>query len=222
MNRYPHVVFDLDGTLSDPREGIFNAYQYTATRMGLEIPPAGQLNALIGPPLQKGFMDVFGLSGDRLMEGVKHFREYYGEKGLYENKLYEGIPGLLEELTRNGVVAYVATSKYELFAKQVLEYFGIHTFFSDVAGADYNGVQASKVGLVLQLLQRNGINDPDSVVIVGDTRYDIETAAELEIDSIGVCYGFSSAEEIEKLNPDYIAFNVAELRRILAGDEVMK
>jgi phosphoglycolate phosphatase len=217
MNRYPHVVFDLDGTLSNPKEGVFNAYQYTEMKMGLEVPPAEKLFSLIGPPLQQGFMDVYGLSGERLMEAVKCFREYYGEKGLYENRMYDGIPELLKELSHAGVSTYVATSKYELYARRVLEHFGILSLFTDVAGADYNGVQASKVGLVLQLLQRNGITDPDGVVIVGDTRFDIETAAELEIDCIGVSYGFSSLEEIERLNPEFIAGSVGEVRKVLLG-----
>ncbi len=220
-SRYPHIVFDLDGTLSDSREGIFNAYYHTAANMGLEIPGPEKLHSLIGPPLQKGFMDVFGLSGERLMEAVRCFREYYGVKGLYENRLYDGITELLTQIGQAGANAYVATSKYELYAKRVLEYFDILPLFTDVAGADYNGVQASKVELVLQLMQRNGITDPADVVIIGDTRFDIETAAELEIDSVGVSYGFSSAAEIEKLAPDYIVHDVRELAGVLFEEEVI-
>jgi|WetSurMetagenome_2_1015567.scaffolds.fasta_scaffold288221_2 phosphoglycolate phosphatase len=221
-SRYPHIIFDLDGTLSDSREGIFNAYYHTAAKMGLDIPDPDRLHSLIGPPLQKGFKDVFNLQEEGLMEAVKCFREYYGEKGLYENRLYEGIPELLAQIGRAGASAYVATSKYELYAERVLEYFNIRALFTDVAGADYNGVQAGKAELVLRLMQRNGITDPADAIIIGDTRFDIETAAELEIDSVGVSYGFSSAAEIEKLAPDYIVHDVRELAGVLFEEEGIK
>lgn len=212
---YKHVIFDLDGTLSDSREGIFKAYYYTAKKLSLPIPADEKLESLIGPPLQKGFSDVFGLSGDLLDQAVKTFREYYGEKGLFENRLYDGIPELLEDLSRSGAKIYVATAKYEIYANRVLRYFNIMPFFMDVAGADYSGSHANKITLVTGLLQRNGINHPADVIIIGDTRYDIDAASELEIESIGVCYGFSTYEEMQDLNPDYIARNVRELSGLL-------
>jgi phosphoglycolate phosphatase len=212
---YKHIIFDLDGTLSDPREGVYNAYYYAAARLNLKMPEADVLATLIGPPLQKGFADVFGLHGSEIDEAVHAFREYYGERGLFENKLYAGISELLEELSQTGTPVYVATSKYEAYAKRVLENFEILRFFTDVAGADYSGYHATKTGLLSGLLLRNGIRDPWEVVVVGDTHYDINAAAELELDSVGVSYGFSSYEEIEKLNPDYIAHSVSELRGFL-------
>jgi len=216
---YKHVIFDLDGTLSDSREGIFKAYYHTAMKMSLQLPAEEKLATLIGPPLQRGFAEVFGLSGERMDLAVRSFREYYGEKGLFENRLYDGIAGLLEDLSRAGANIYVATAKYEAYASRVLHYFNILPFFNDVAGADYDGTHANKVNLISGLLQRNGIRHPGDVIIVGDTRYDIEAAAELEIDSIGVSYGFSTQEEIENLNPDYIARDVAELRGLLISNQ---
>jgi phosphoglycolate phosphatase len=215
---YKHIIFDLDGTLSDSREGIFKAYYYTADKLSLDIPPEEKLATLIGPPLQKGFSDVFGLSGDRMDQAVKAFREYYGEKGLFENRMYEGIPELLKDLSRAGACIYVATAKYELYANRVLHYFNILPFFNDIAGADYNGSHANKISLVSGLLQRNGIKYPGDVIIVGDTRYDIDAASELDIESIGVSYGFSTYEEIEKMDPDYIARDVRELRGLLMDE----
>lgn len=214
---YKHIIFDLDGTLSDPRKGVYNAYYYAAAKLNLKVPDVDILSTLIGPPLQKGFTDVFGLRGKVIDEAVAAFREYYGDRGLFENVLYEGIRELLEELNRSGTPVYVATSKYETYAKRVLENFGIMHFFRDVAGADYNGYHATKTGLVSGLLLRNGIRDPLEVVVVGDTHYDIVAAAELELDSVGVTYGFSSYEEIERLNPDYIAKTVNELHDLLIG-----
>ena len=98
---YKHIIFDLDGTLSDPREGVYNAYHYAAAKLKLKIPDVNVLATLIGPPLQKGFSDVFGLKGNEIAEAVDAFREYYGERGLFENILYDGIRELLEDLVPN-------------------------------------------------------------------------------------------------------------------------
>lgn len=212
---YKHIIFDLDGTLSDSREGIFNAYNYACEKLNLQRPDKDILMTLIGPPLQKGFADVFGLQGAEIENAVKVFREYYASKGLFENELYDGIKFLLGILDSEGALLYVATSKYSIYANQVLEYFGIAHYFTEIAGADYSGFHASKVDLVAGVLRRNNIRDPFDVVLIGDTRYDIEAAAELGIDSIGVTYGFSSPDEILDLDPDYIAATPEDLQRIL-------
>jgi len=211
---YQHIIFDLDGTLSDSREGIFNAYSYTISKLGLTNPGRDTLKTLIGPPLQKGFEDVFGLKGDRNLEAIKVFREYYSTNGLFENHLYNGIKELIQKLYGSGGALYVATSKYIVYANQVLQYFGIHQYFREVAGADYSG-HASKADLIAGLMRRNGIQDPLDVVIIGDTRYDIDAATELAIDSIGVTYGFCSEDEVASCNPDYIARKVSDLHRFL-------
>lgn len=212
---YKHVIFDLDGTISDSREGIYNAYRYTIQKLGLKSSDHEILKTLIGPPLQKGFADVFKLEGKDNENAVKVFREYYANKGLYENNLYDGMHMLLGELNALGVCLYVATAKYLVYAKQVLDYFGIEHFFTEIAGADYEGKHAGKLELISGILRRNGITDPEEVVVIGDTRYDIDAAKELEIDSIGVAYGFTSYEEITSFDPEYVANNVADLRDIL-------
>jgi phosphoglycolate phosphatase len=211
---YQHIIFDLDGTLSDSREGIFNAYYHTFKIMGITDPGKEKLQTLIGPPLQKGFSDMFGLHGEDNDLAVKTFREYYATKGLYENHLYDGMKPLIEKLFVSGGILYVATSKYIVYANQVLQHFGIAQYFREVAGADYSG-HASKVDLITGVLRRNGIQDPLDVVIIGDTHYDINAATELAIDSIAVTYGFSSEEEVTSYNPDYIARKVSDLQRFL-------
>lgn len=211
---YQHIIFDLDGTISDSRKGIFNAYYYTFSKLGLSDPGKNVLKSLIGPPLQKGFTEVFGLKGDLNDEAVKVFREYYAAKGLFENELYFGIKELIQQLYSYGGSLYIATSKYIVYANQVLQYFGIQQYFREIAGADYSG-HASKVDLITGLIRRNGIQDPLDVVIIGDTRYDIDAATELAIDSIGVTYGFCTEEEVASCNPDYIAREVSDLHRFL-------
>jgi phosphoglycolate phosphatase len=211
---YKHIIFDLDGTLSDSREGILNSYRYACEKLGIDVPEKDNLMSLIGPPLQKGFEDRFGLRGEAVGEAVKVFREYYSSKGLYENVLYDGMKELVQDLARAGACLYVATSKYDVFARQVMQYFQIDSCFADIAGADYEG-RVTKIDLISELLRRHGILDPADVVMIGDTKYDVLAAAELEIDSVGVTYGFSTEAQMEELNPDYIARNVSELRRYL-------
>lgn len=215
---YKHIIFDLDGTLSDSREGIFNAYKHTIEKLDLSMPQNKQLTSLIGPPLQQGFSNVFGIAGDEIDEAVKIFRTYYADKGLYENSLYDGIEALLDDLVRSGALLYVATSKYIDYALKVLEHFNIRKYFVDISGADYHGNHALKVNLILELLRRNSIKSPDDVIIIGDTKFDIDAAAELEIDSVGIAYGFTTPEEITSFNPDYIAKNVNDLRSILLNE----
>jgi phosphoglycolate phosphatase len=212
---YKHIIFDLDGTLSDSREGIFNAYYHTFAMLGIKKPDKEKLMTLIGPPLQKGFADIFGLQGAENENAVKVFREYYASKGLFENMLYDGMKELLEKLSLAGAYLYVVTFKYNLYANQVLNYFGIANYFKEISGAEYYRINTSKVDLIIGLLRRNGIHDSSEVVLIGDTRYDIEAAAELEIDSIGVTYGFSSAKEVTSFDPDYIADHVNDLHRLL-------
>jgi phosphoglycolate phosphatase len=212
---YKHVIFDLDGTISDSREGIYNAYRYAIQKLGLESPDQEVLKTLIGPPLQKGFAGVFKLEGRENENAVKVFREYYADKGLYENNLYDGMYLLLEELNASGACLYVATAKYLLYAKQVLKYFGIEHFFTEIAGADYEGKHAGKLELIAGILRRNGITDPEEVVIIGDTGYDLDAAKELDIDSVGVAYGFTTYDEITSFDPDYVVRKVEDLREIL-------
>lgn len=216
-NLFEHIIFDLDGTLSDSREGIYNAAIYMSRELGLPPPTDHQFANLIGPPLQQGLKDVFHLEGKRIDLGVKSFREYYGERGLYENAIYPGIQSLLQLLLERGKRLYVATAKLEPYARKVLGNFGILDLFSDIAGADYNGLKAGKEELVLSIMQRNGISDPDAVVLIGDSRYDIHAASAVGIDSIGVAYGFSTCEEMASYDPDYLVKSVDELTALLTG-----
>lgn len=215
---YKHIIFDLDGTLSDSREGIFNAYYYAFEKLNMKKPDPSLLMTLIGPPLQKGFADAFGLQGADNENAVKVFREYYSSKGLFENTLYDGMKELLRKLTQAGALLYVATAKYSVYAHQVLKYFDIAGYFTDISGADYGGSHAFKTDLIAGLLRRNNITDPLDVVIVGDTRYDIDAATDLGIDSVGVAYGFTSYEDIAAYNPDYIASYVSDLEGILLSE----
>ncbi|MBN2482029.1 MAG: HAD hydrolase-like protein [Bacteroidales bacterium] len=216
---YDHIIFDLDGTLSDSRKGIFNATVYMTEQLGMDKPSAGQFSELIGPPLQQGLKQVFKLDDKKIDFAVQSFRKYYSETGIFENELYPGIFQLLDNLMKAGKSLYIATSKLEIYAKRVLQYFNIHNFFLDVAGADYNGFAGGKETLILTLFRRNGIRNPDRVVLVGDSKYDIQASNALGIDSVGVTYGFSPHDEMVRCEPDYLAGSVEELHTLLTGKE---
>ena len=139
-----------------------------------------------------------------------------------ENKLFPGIESLLRRLFEKGSRLYVATAKLEPYAIKVLVNFGLYDFFLDIAGADYHGVKAGKEEILLSLMQRNGIFNPDAVVLVGDSRFDIDAAAAAGIDSIGVAYGFSTYEEMESYNPDYLVRSVDELTALLTGPDAIQ
>jgi phosphoglycolate phosphatase len=214
-NHYDHIIFDLDGTLTDSRKGIFNAARFMIKELSLKLTSDDDLSLLIGPPLQAAIQNLFSVDGEKLNTAVKIFRDYYARKGIYENELYPGIDHLLKDLVESGIHLYLATSKYELFAKQVLHHFAISGFFTDIAGADYQGSRSDKDMLVLTLFQRNGLKDAERIVLVGDSRYDIEAAAFVGIESVGVTYGFSSYTDMQEFNPDYLVQSVDELRRLL-------
>jgi phosphoglycolate phosphatase len=212
---YKHIIFDLDGTLSDSREGLFNAYEHVFQKIGFLHPGKEMLTQLIGPSLQKGFSEILGLAHEQVRIAVEAFREYYGSKGLYENHLYDGIELLIKDLKKYGGSLYLATAKYHPFAQKIMHHFSLSPYFTDMAGADYEGLHARKTDLIASILQRNNIRDPFEVVVIGDTQFDIGAAEELDIDSIGVAYGFTPLEEMKTMNPDYIVQSVSELYGLL-------
>ncbi|MFO7655483.1 MAG: HAD hydrolase-like protein [Bacteroidales bacterium] len=211
---YKHVIFDLDGTLTDSQEGILNALVYSLKSLGIDPGAKEKLVNYIGIPLQELFKDHFSITGDCLDEAVKNFRTYYRQKGVYENKLYDGITSLLDVLY-SGSLLYIATAKLESNAILILEHFKIKDYFKGVAGADAAGANAGKTLLVKKLLSTYSIETGNSTVMVGDKSMDIQAARECGIQSVGVVYGYGSEEEILQAAPDFIAGDVNELTDIL-------
>ena len=126
---YDTVLFDLDGTLTDPGIGITNSVIYALAKLGIAVEDRALLYKFIGPPLYQSFMEFYGFDREQAEEAVTNYREYYKEKGIFENKVYEEIPELLESLKAEGKVLLIATSKPEPFAKQIAEHFGMAKYF---------------------------------------------------------------------------------------------
>ena len=217
MPNFSHVIFDLDGTLTDNTTGIRNSLLFALEHMQIHGYTEKMLEQFIGPPLQWGFSQLFGLNERETKLAVEYFRDYYSENGWHENEPYPGVSQLLEDLHFAGVKMYIATSKLEKFAQRIIEYFEFDKYIIQLKGADYGGNHASKVGIIAELLNLHRIRPTGNVVVVGDTIYDIEGGKGNELSTIAVTYGFGKEDDLQNANPDFFADSVDDLYSILLG-----
>lgn len=206
------ILFDLDGTLTDSGEGIMNAAALVLRHFDIEVPTREQLRVFVGPPLADTFVK-FGIAPADTAEGIEVFREYYMEKGIYENFPYPGIRELLESLKSAGHSLYVATSKPEYMAVQVLEHFDLAQYFDLICGATPDESRVEKSQIIDYLLTQTG--DIDSVVMVGDTTFDILGAAAHGISAIGVAWGYGAVQDLQRAGAAAIAHTPGELLELL-------
>ena len=212
---YKYILFDLDGTLTDPSVGITNSIMYAQEKMGLEVWARERLYIFIGPPLKEAFMEHFGLSEQDATKTLEYYREYFSTKGLYENQICDGIKELLEDLKNTGKILALATSKPQQFAEKILEYFDISKYFDVVVGATMDGKLGKKSDVIAVTLQKIGANNLNKVVMVGDRCYDINGAKQNGIDSIGVLFVNNDPTELSESNATYIANTPKELLEII-------
>ncbi len=215
MSRFSHVIFDLDGTLTDPRQGIRNSISYALDKMNIGPFLDDILERFIGPSLQWGFSNLFGMNEKNTTRAVEYFREYFGEKGLYENEPYPGIYDLMESLHSSGKKMYIASSKLEKYVHTIIEHFGFDKYISLIKGADYSGEKASKTILISDLMAIEGLLHSKEIVMVGDTTFDIEGGKNNKISTIAVGYGFGIEEELLDAAPDFYTESVEGLSRVL-------
>jgi phosphoglycolate phosphatase len=215
MPYFSHILFDLDGTLTNPRLGIGNSLKYALNQLQIDGYSDQILERFIGPPLQDGFRNLFGLNERNTQLAVEHFRTYFGEKGLYENEPYPGITELLEELHFSGRKVFVVTSKLEKYAWMIIRHFGFDRYIDDLIGAEATGKHSGKGQLISEIMVRNRIHSSSSVAMIGDTHYDMIGAKENEISGIAVGYGFGTPETLSCCAPDYLVDSVDELSELL-------
>ena len=211
MDQKQYILFDLDGTLTDPMVGITKSVQYALKHYGIEENDLKKLCLFIGPPLKDSFMEYYGFSEEKAAEAITVYREYFSETGLFENMEYSGIRDVLAELKAAGKRLYVATSKPELFSKQILEHFRLTEYFDFIGGANMDETRVKKGDVIRYVLEENQITDLDQVVMVGDRKHDILGAKEHGLDSVGVLYGYGSREELQSAGADWIVDTVEEL-----------
>lgn len=213
MKSYSNIIFDLDGTLTNPYEGILNSLQYAIRKMQHpEIPDVVPHN-FIGPPLQRSFSDIYGYNEKNTELAVQYYREYYFKHGLYENIPYEGIAELLYTLSMNGKRLFVATSKHEETAWKIVQFFELDRYLEDLKGADGSG-NHTKGGLIIELIDKYRL-ERSNTLMVGDTHFDMQGAIDADIDAVALGYGFGKEMELKRFAPAGYAENVEELSVLL-------
>lgn len=210
-----YILFDLDGTLTDPKVGITKSVQYALKAFHIDEPDLDALCKYIGPPLRTSFIEYQGFSETQAEEALVKYREYFGDTGIFENEVYDGIKELLTKLQKAGKSLIVATSKPEIFARRILEHFELESYFTDVCGATMDNSRGTKEEVIRYAFEKNHITDHSLAVMVGDRLHDIEGAKKVGIASVGVLYGFGSREELEKAGADKIAETVQELYEVI-------
>ena len=214
-HEYKIILFDLDGTLTDPKLGITKSVQYALKFYGIIENNLDILEKFIGPPLKQSFMKYYNLNEKEAIKAIEIFREYFSTKGLYENDIYPNIEKLLKNLVKKGNMLAVATSKPTIFAKKILKHFKLDKYFKIVIGSNLDGSRVNKEEVIRYALKIMKINEYDEVIMIGDRKYDILGAKEVGIHSVGVLYGYGSIKEIKQAKPDYIVKSVKELEKIL-------
>lgn len=211
MLKYQSVVFDLDGTLADTKEGIERSLCHALAQLGIDAPSPEKISAMIGPPLLNAFMNEFTLNVEQGREAVRLYRERYGSIGLFECSLYPGIKELLQDLAVEGAYVAVATAKPTVYASQVVEHLGIAPYIKKLQGVSLTETNDSKAELIRTVLK----DAPGSAVMIGDRYYDIDGAKDVGIESIGILHGFGSREELSSHGADAIAQDTLALRALL-------
>lgn len=217
---YDTILFDLDGTLIDSGEGITNSVAYALKKYGITVSDKTQLYQFIGPPLHESFQKFYGFSEEESKRAVEIYREYYCSKGIFENYIYEGIETLLKRLVKAKKVLLVATSKPEVFARQILEYLKLADYFSGIYGANLDGSRTKKAEVISYALMRQNVTDVSKAVMVGDREHDILGAKKAGIDGIGVLFGYGNYEELHCAKADKIAKDTEEIFSFIMGPHV--
>lgn len=215
MLSYEYIFFDLDGTLSDSAPGIIAGVVYALGKIGIEVKDRATLTKFIGPPLSESFSKYYDLDFESTDRAVALFREYYRESGILENEMYSGIPEVLSALLSGGKRLAVATSKPEPHARSILRRYEIADMFDYIGGSLFDNSRVRKHEVIEHTMRKLRLNNPKSVLMVGDRAHDVEGAEKRGIDCMGVLYGYGSREELEGAGAKYIADHVADISNII-------
>ncbi len=213
---YRYILFDLDGTLTDPGQGIKNSVIYALSKYGLRA-EASELDCFIGPPLIESFMKYYGLDREGAERAVDYYREYFADRGIFENRLIEGVPEMLAALKLHGKGLALATSKPYAFAKRILEHFSLDGYFDVVCGATMDGSISKKSDIVKNALLELSATDSECIM-VGDRKHDIIGAHDNGLPCIAVLFGYGSRAEFEEYGAEYIVGTPSEITEIILND----
>ncbi len=213
-----YLLFDLDGTLTDPKVGICTCVQYALESFGIQEPDLDKLEPFIEPPLKDSFMEFYQMSEEQAEAAVEKYRERFRDKGIFENSVYDGVPEMLQALNSKGMFLAVASSKPTVFVERILEHFGLRRYFKAVVGSELDGTRVNKDEVVAEALRQLFGDKPvekSKVYMIGDRKFDAEGARAMGVTSVGVTYGYGDMEELREAKADYIVRSVAELQRFL-------
>lgn len=213
---YKYIFWDLDGTVTDSAEGILNSVAYALEKLGLPVKDKNTLRPFIGPPLTESFKDFYDFDEERSALGVRYYREYYPQKGIFENRLYDGISVLLKKLSESGAKNILATSKPEVFAVTILKHFEVSQYFEIIAGSTMDTSRQNKTDVLRYAINKSGAASLDEAIMIGDRKHDIIGAHNVGIKCAAVCYGYGSREEFIKYGADFIIDNINELDSFLS------
>ena len=215
---YQYLLFDLDGTLTNPKEGITKSVQYALRHFGIEVADPDTLTPYIGPPLIPSFMEFHGLTQEQALEALQVYRKRFESVGLFENEVLDGVPEMLCSLKQKGRYVAVASSKPEAYVRRILEHFDLLQFFVEVVGASMDEKLSAKKDIIGEALRRMGKSPGDQdVLMVGDRMHDVEGAKLCGLDSLGVYTGFAPEGELEEAGATYVFHTIKEMADFLAG-----
>ena len=219
MSKYKYILFDLDGTITEPFKGISGGIIHALNKFGVEVPDNSTLRKFIGPPLRDSFRDFCGFTAEQAEEATVYYREYYSVNGLVENDIMLGMDEALKTLNEQGYKLYVATSKPEKYAKIILDNLGLLSYFDIVAGASFDGSRDKKELVIEYLLEqiKEKYEDFDLTqsIMVGDRYFDINGAKYFNMDSVGVTFGYGDYEELSQAGATYVVDTAQELVDII-------
>ena len=210
------ILFDLDGTLTDPAEGITKAVEAALNHYGITVADRAALHKFIGPTLDESFPEFYGFDAARTAEATEVFRAYFDRQGWRENIPYPGVEDMLRDLRAAGKRLLVATSKPEVFALRIMEHFGLARYFDHICGAPMDNQEgAKKAAVIRDALRRAGVEDLSTAVMVGDRRHDIDGARQAGLEAVGVLWGYGDLQELEASHPVHIVESFDGLKRVL-------
>jgi phosphoglycolate phosphatase len=213
-----NLLFDLDGTLTEPKTGITRCIQYALTGMGCAAPDEADLVHFIGPPLSQTFGHLLATTDERtITQAVMLYRERFVETGMYENEVYAGMDETLATLVDEGYRLYLATSKPHVFAAKILHHFDLAHHFQAIHGAELDGTRQDKADLIAHILHTEGLLAAETAMI-GDRKHDILGSLANHVTAIGVLWGYGSAAELIEANATHLVANQSELLRIVRGE----
>ena len=209
------VLFDLDGTLTDPGEGITKSVEYALKKFDIITQDRCELYKFIGPPLKDSFMKYYGFSEEKAEQAIAYYREYFRDIGIFENEVYEGVEDMLRSLHADGKRLILATSKPEEFAIRILEHFGLKKYFAVAAGASMDSSRSKKGDVIAYAISFCEDFNKDTAVMIGDREHDIIGAKENGLKSIGVLYGYGDENELKTAGADYIVSSPTDILNLI-------